>query len=145
MWEIFKKSLEHLSKTDYHTYELFVFHLKLYLEDIEEAKSRKFKDFEIKRLEKSQELDTIVLEGRCSSCNNFSIKPMKTIDYFDGYIKSYVSNRHLSYVLCPVCSKDYLNFEQIGVSQSSLGYFDNMITSTNQSNNEDDNLIKKNI
>jgi len=143
MWKIFEKSLEHLSETDYHTYELFLFHLKLYLEDIEEAKSRKFKDFEIKRLEKSQELDTIVLEGCCSSCKNFTIKPMKITDYFDGYIKSYVTKRYLSYQLCSICSKGYLNFEQIGESQSSLGYFDNMITSTNQSINEEENLIKK--
>ena len=32
MWIIV--SLEYLSKTDYHTYELFLFHLKLFLEDI---------------------------------------------------------------------------------------------------------------
>ena len=76
------KSLEYLSKTDNHTYELFIFHFKLFLEDLEESKSRKFKDFEIKRLEKSQELDTIVLEGYCSLCNNFSIKLMEIIDYF---------------------------------------------------------------
>ena len=66
---------------------------------------------------------------------------MKTIEYFDGYIKSNVEKRYLSYVLCSVCKQQYLHFEQIGESQSSLGYYDNMIT--NQSNNEEDNLIKK--
>src|SRR6185437_6756671 len=114
MWNVFKKSLKYLSEKHPHMYELFLFHFKLYLEDIEEAKSRKFKDFEIKRLEKSQELDTIVLEGCCSSCKNFTIKPMKITDYFDGYIKSYVTKRYLSYQLCSICSKGYLNFEQIG-------------------------------
>jgi hypothetical protein len=143
MWEVFKKSLKYLSEKQPHTYELFLLHLKLYLEDIEEAKSRKFAEFETKRFEKSQELDTIVLEGICSSCKNFSIKPMKTTDHLGDYIRSYLTKRYLSYVKCSKCSKGYLHFEQIGESQSSLGYFDNMITSTNQSNNEEDNLIKK--
>ena len=55
MWEVFKKSLKYLLEKQPHTYELFLFHLKLYLEDIEEAKSRNFKDFEKKRFEKFSE------------------------------------------------------------------------------------------
>ena len=92
----FETSLDYLSKKDSHTYKLFLLHLKLYLEEIEEAHSRKFKDFEIIRLEKTQELDTIVLEGYCSFCRDFYIVPMKSTDYLNDYINSYVSKKYIS-------------------------------------------------
>src|SRR5215212_1684814 len=87
-------------------------------------------------------IETIVLEGYCSSCKNFTIKPMKITDYFRDYVKSCVTKRYLSYVLCPVCNKQYLNFEQIVESRSSLGHFDNVISNLNHTSYED-NLIKK--
>jgi hypothetical protein len=141
MWKIYEKSLEFLSKVDHQKYELFLLHLKLHLEEIVEYKSRKFKDFEIGRFQKTKELETIVLEGYCSFCKNFTIRPMKIIDYFRDYIKSFLEKRYLSYILCPICNKEYLHFEQIVDSQSSLGYFDNTVFDTQQENEK--NLIKK--
>jgi hypothetical protein len=141
MWGIFKKSLEHLFKANNYTYELFLLHLKLFLEEIVEYKSRKFKDFEIKRLEKAQELDTIALEGYCSFCKDFSVYSMKTTQYLGDYIKARISQRYISKILCSKCNKEYLYFEHIVDSQSSLGYFDNAVFDTEQTNEKD--LIKK--
>ena len=127
MWKIFKISLEYLSKNDFHIYELFLLHLKLYLEDIVEAKSRKFKDFEIARLEKYRELDVLVLEGYCSFCKDIGIISMKTTDYLNDYIEAFVSKRYISSVKCSICNRENLHFEQIVDSSSALGYFDDTV------------------
>ncbi len=141
MWMVFETSLGYMSKSDHFTYEFFLLDPKLFLEKVQKNKSRKFKDFEIIRLEKSNDLDTVVLEGYCSSCKEFCVVPLKTTDYLGKYIKSYVSKKYLSNILCLKCNKEYLHFEQIVDSQSVLRYFDDTILNTNQTNEE--NLIEK--
>jgi hypothetical protein len=141
LWKVYETSLDYLSKRDFNTYEVFLLHLKLFLEEIVENKSRKFKDFEIERLEKAQELDTIVLEGYCSFCIDFSVYSMQTTKYLGDYIRAFVSQRYISDILCQKCNRNYLHFEQIVDSQSTLGYFDNSVLDLNQENEKD--LIKK--
>ena len=132
MLKIFEVSLDSLSKKDYHDYELFLLHLKLYLEELEESKSRKFHEYEITRLEKSRDIDTVVLEGYCSYCKDYYIKPMKTMKYLEDYVKAYVEDRHISYTLCSTCNQQYLHFEQVVDSSSILSYFDNTVLNENE-------------
>ena len=132
MWKVFESSLDRLSKKDYHDYELFLLNLKLYLEELEESKSRKFHEYEITRLEKSRDIDTVVLEGYCSYCKDYCIKPMKTMKYLEDYVKAYVEGRHISYILCTICNQQYLHFEQVVDSSSILNYFDNTVLNENE-------------
>jgi hypothetical protein len=125
MWKILEFSLEYLSRKNPHMYELFLFHLKLHIEETMVSKSRKLKDYEITRLERFQDLDTVVLEGHCTNCNSFSIKSMNIINYLREYVQSRAWLRNYSYTLCPNCIVGYIHFEQIVDSQSSLQYFDN--------------------
>ena len=141
IWKIFEVSLEYLSIQSHLAYELFLFHLKLYIEDIMVSKCRKLKDYETIRLKKSQDLDTVVLEGYCSDCEDFSILSMETIKYLGEYIRSYESNRNFSYVSCPKCNIQYLNFEQVVDSQSPLQHFDNRVWNENQ--HLEKTLVKK--
>jgi hypothetical protein len=113
LWEAFKESIEILDEMNYNSYELFLLNLKLTLEEVEESKSKRFKDYEVMRLEKSKDIDTVVLEGYCFNCKAFYIISMKTMEYLDDYIKSYVSGRHLSYVECPKCKQTCLNFKAV--------------------------------
>ncbi len=132
MWKVFETSVEHLSKQDHYSYKLFLLNLKLYLEELEESKSRKFHEYEITRLEKSKDLDTVVLEGYCSYCKDCCIKSMKTMKYLEDYVKAYVSGRHISYILCTTCNQQYLHFEQVVDSSSILNYFDNTVLNGNE-------------
>ena len=141
MWRIFETSLNYLSHKNQHIYELFLFHLKLRMEETMVSKSRKLKDYEIARLDKSQDLDTVVLEGYCPNCKGFSIKSMNIINYLREYVQSRAWLRNYSYALCPNCIKGYLHFEQILDSQSSLQYFDN--TFLNEKKSDEEHLIKK--
>jgi len=94
------------------TSDLFLFNLKLTIEEIHEHKSRLFKQYEDFRLKSINDIDKVVLEGYCSSCNHFQVVIMTTIDYLDMYVQPQISKRYISPMKCK-CTKGYLNFDLI--------------------------------
>jgi hypothetical protein len=118
MWQAFKDSFNVLKYVEDYLeskpkiYELFLLNLKLTLEEIHEHKSRLFKEYEDARLKMINDIDKVVLEGYCSSCNRFQIVFMTTIPYLDMYIQSQISKRNVSTIKCK-CNKGYLNFDVI--------------------------------
>lgn len=118
MWQAFQNAIDYLKRAEENKKDvpkisdLFLLNLKLTIEEIHENKSKLFKQFEVFRLKRINNIDEVVLEAYCSSCNRFQIIIMKTIDYLDMYIQSQVSKRFISNIKCK-CNRGYLNFDII--------------------------------
>jgi len=113
MFQIFKKSMEHMKKYNREIYEMFMLNLKLSIEEKHEYKSRNLAQFEITRMKKFKDIDEVVLEGFCNFCHGFLVEYMNSLEYLDSYIQSVEPRDNVSRTICQRCSKGYLNFEII--------------------------------
>lgn len=113
MWDIFKSSLSLLKLHDRPTYHIILLNLKLVIEELQEVKARNLKDFEIMVFEKKQDIDKVVVEGYCNTCNKFFTMCIKIVDYLEYYIDSFVLNQYNDDFKCQNCNKDYLDFQVI--------------------------------
>lgn len=112
MWQIFKDSIEFLFHHNHNVYELFLFNLKLTIEQTQESKSRNLKGFEKLRLDRFQEIDEVVVEGYCGSCKKFTPASMKTLHYLESYITAAVSEENAPRFEC-ICNDGNLDFERV--------------------------------
>jgi hypothetical protein len=112
-WNIYKNSLDELSRLDISKYRMVLYNLKLDIEEIHESKFRHLKEFERLRLEKIRHIYDVVVGGYCNTCKNFFISTMKTTHYLESYITSVISEKYVFDIKCPSCSNDYLDFQSI--------------------------------
>lgn len=116
MWDIFKLTLNALSKLSHYEYEIFLFHLKLTIEEVHEWKCKNLKDFEKMRLEQKHEYDSVVLEAYCNTCTiEYRYTPilLKTMYYLESCLESDISRRIVSKLKCTRCNEEYYNFQII--------------------------------
>lgn len=114
LWKIYKESLQELKEKNLTKYNIFLFHLKQLLEEIQEIKCRAFYKFEQHRYD-NREFDTFVtLQGYCTNCKYFTTGPADIISYFDNYFSIKPKKD-----ICPQCKIEYLDMEMIVNSYDS--------------------------
>lgn len=116
MWKIFKISLSILSKLSHYEYEIFLYHLKLTIEEIHEWKCKNIRGFEKMRLEQKQEYDSVVVEAYCNICAiEYRYTPilLKTMDYLQLCLESDISRKIESSLQCRRCKQGYYSFQII--------------------------------
>lgn len=113
LWQIFKKSLYELSLLNNKDYEMFLYNFKLAIEAVQEYKCKNQSVFEMGRYYKLKDVHQVVLEGFCKNCGGHLNCSMNILGYLGGQVRSCVSKKDFSEILCDKCNKDYIDFEII--------------------------------
>jgi hypothetical protein len=111
MWQIFKQSLEDLENQYVDNHKIFLYGLKLEMEEIHELKSRNRSGFEQMRMRARGDPNLLVLEGYCKKCKIYASVVVDLLDYFEAYV---VNPNKQTRAPCPLCGIDGgLNFETL--------------------------------
>lgn len=109
MWNILDETLLRFGNEHPDDYDLFLYSLKLDMEEIQEMKSIDKKGFENSRLDCRENPYMMAMEGYCKNCSQFTPVIMGVINYFREYIKNPTQGIRAP---CPNCQdKGLLNFE----------------------------------
>jgi hypothetical protein len=108
MWELFKESFDELGKRSMEHKNMFLYELKLEIEDAHEYKSRNLRSFEDLRCKVRMDQNLIAIEGYCKVCMQFIPCVVSLLDYLQSYVEEPDNSNRAE---CPNCLIGWLDFE----------------------------------
>lgn len=113
LFKIYQESLSELARHNKEIHNIVLLNIKLSIEEQQESKCVRFREFEMERFSSIEEIDMVVLEGFCFGCRNFFIVTMKTLEYLKSIVAPPILKTTLSSIVCTVCKNSYLDFQTI--------------------------------
>lgn len=99
--------LETFAELDEDDYELFLYDLKIRIEDMQLSKVKVYANYEKKRFQIKEEFEKVVLEGYCNNCELYRSIPVDLLVYL-----KYQINSRIHEVKCDNCNFGKLDFDK---------------------------------